>query len=368
MKNILLVGMTSGVGGVETFIENVVNNINTSQFHVEILAFQPLNSNAYDKLIHVHVNYVHSFKLNPLKCLIDVARLFSFKHFDIVHLNECSAKMFVYCWPVAFSSTKLIVHSHNGSDESKLWQHILAPIQNIIADYRWSCSDLASAWMFGKNFKTRYQNKHSVITVKNAVDLNRYQFHSGIRQRIRESLNVDQNTQVLGSVARLAEQKNHLRILSIFMLYHALNPNSVLILVGEGPKRQQIEDYIISHGLENSVKLLGNRSDVADLLQGFDLLLMPSLYEGLPFVAVESQASGLPVLISKSVDADVFITDRIRSMSLSDPDDAWVECLQKMITRADNKSRTTGIATAFKEKGFDLAHTILEIEKMYSEM
>ena len=91
-----------------------------------------------------------------------------------------------------------------------------------------------------------------------------------------------------------------------------LEPNSRLLLVGNGPLMSMTREQIRGRGLENSVSILGARNDVADLYQAMDVFILTSLYEGLPMVGVEAQAAGLPVLFSSRVTRDVEIWQNFR--------------------------------------------------------
>jgi glycosyltransferase involved in cell wall biosynthesis len=92
------------------------------------------------------------------------------------------------------------------------------------------------------------------------------------------------------------ELKNHRGVIEIFQQVVDKIPRSRLLLVGEGILRGQIEKLTRERGLSEVVRFLGARDDVASLMSVSDLLLLPSLFEGLPIVALEANASGIPVV------------------------------------------------------------------------
>ncbi len=119
------------------------------------------------------------------------------------------------------------------------------------------------------------------------------------RTTFRHAFGWSSETPIVLHVGRLIEQKNHLGILSVFELVLEHIPTAKLLLVGEGPLRSVIENVIAQRGLAKSVLLLGLCDDVPSLMSKSDVFLFPSLHEGLPLVAIEANAAGLPVVGSR---------------------------------------------------------------------
>ena len=117
-------------------------------------------------------------------------------------------------------------------------------------------------------------------------------------------------------------------LLKIFHEFHLLDPNSALVLCGSGELEDKIKEEIHKLSLSDAVLLLGNRSDMPNVYQAFDLFLFPSLFEGLPFALIEAQAAGIPCLISDTISREVSITsDRIHYCSLNSSSKIWAEKL-----------------------------------------
>jgi glycosyltransferase involved in cell wall biosynthesis len=97
-------------------------------------------------------------------------------------------------------------------------------------------------------------------------------------------------------VARFAAQKNHTLLLSAFAQGPASDPNAHLILIGEGPLREQLEDQAKDLGLGSQVRFLGLRADIPDALGAMDVFVLSSDWEGNPLSVIEAMASGLPIV------------------------------------------------------------------------
>ena len=127
------------------------------------------------------------------------------------------------------------------------------------------------------------------------------------------------------------------------------------------PFTPQVEEQIRALGLDGSVRLLGNRRDVPDLLQAMDLFLFPSLHEGLPVSVVEAQAAGLPVLMSAAVTDEVCVTGaRIARLSLDEPPERWAE--RALVLAGLERIDTAGMVA---ENGFDLRRNAARLVELY---
>ena len=139
-------------------------------------------------------------------------------------------------------------------------------------------------------------------------------------------------------------------------------PNAMLLLLGEGEDRPMLEALITKLNLSQHIILTGNVTDVHKYLSAMDVFVLPSLYEGMPLSVIESQTNGLPCTISDGVPQDVILTDLVRSLSLLDSEDIWVDAI------CNSKRNTPGI---YEEKinalGLDSQKMVDKIFGLYSE-
>jgi glycosyltransferase involved in cell wall biosynthesis len=132
-----------------------------------------------------------------------------------------------------------------------------------------------------------------LFVIPNGVDVERYQ-RPVDREAVRSTLGLAAEARLVIVVAKLFAQKGHAVLLEA-LPFASLRPQDAVLLVGEGPERDQLERTARDRGL-TSVRFLGNRPDVARLLAASDLFVLPSLWEGLPMALLEGMASGLPVI------------------------------------------------------------------------
>lgn len=242
------------------------------------------------------------------------------EHHDYIavhsHIQENSGHVFKYAHKHGIKN--LIAHSHIadlGIDIKFLFRQYGKYYVHKYATENLSCGVDAGNFLYGKRpFKL----------LNNAIDAEKFIFNPELRKEIRQNLGVDNNL-VVGSVARFCPQKNHIRMLEIFAELRHFRPDALLFLVGSGEEQGKIESKIDQLDLKSSVRLLGNRSDINCVLQAFDIFFMPSLFEGLPVSVIEAQASGLPCVLSDTVDPKVDITGNVCFVSLREGNDIWAE-------------------------------------------
>lgn len=162
----------------------------------------------------------------------------------------------------------------------------------------------------------------------NGIHLNRYSsLDKSAREKMREAFAVADKF-VVGHVGRFVRIKNHELIIRVFIEYLKTNPNSVLLLVGDGPEFKNIEEMVKNSGIESSVKMLGVRSDVPELLQIMDCFIFPSIVEGLGISVIEAQAASVPCVISNIIPAEAVATDKVTRVDLDAPIATWVDAIQ----------------------------------------
>lgn len=183
-----------------------------------------------------------------------------------------------------------------------------------------ACSAEAAEFLFGE----RLLEEGKARVIINSVDVRQFLYNSSARVALRQKLALKPTTIVLGAIARLEEQKNHLFMVEIMRELKAKGDRWRLVLVGSGSLAGAIRSRSEELGVGENVMMVGETGDVRSFLSAFDLLLMPSLYEGLSLAAIEAQAAGLPVLASENrVPRAVACTDLVHFLPLEDSAAAW---------------------------------------------
>ncbi len=258
-----------------------------------------------------------------------VRRFFAEHHdYRAVHLNSGPKNYPILRSAKRYGIPVRIAHAHNtgfqtsSSAERLLGTCLKAPLRHYANMYL-ACSDRAGEWLFG----SRRMKAGCVTVLPNGIPLSEFAFDQKARQQARAEWHVDDATLVVGHVGRFTTQKNHGFLLDIFAELHREQPDSILVLAGIGELQQTTRQKVEELGLAETVRFLDFRSDVARLLQGMDVFVMPSLYEGFPVTAVEAQATGLPCAFSDTITREAKILEAVEYLPLDVPLQRWADAV-----------------------------------------
>lgn len=221
-----------------------------------------------------------------------------------------------------------------------------------IATDLFACSNDAGKFMFGNEPFT---------VVKNAVETEKFLFDAKKRKRCRTVLGVSDEQTVIGCVARFDVQKNHTFLIDIFSEYKKRDNTAILVLVGEGVLRTEVEEKINQLGLTDSVMMLGMRDDVPDLLNAFDIYVLPSLSEGLSLVMIEGQINGLNFVVSDQVPTETNILGKMDFVSLHESASIWAQKIAHMV---EKKNRSIDIEVV-RRAGYDISIESKKLQEFY---
>ena len=354
--HILHIATSMNRGGLETLLMNCYRHIDREQIQFDFLVHRSFRADYDDEIEALGGTIYRLPRLNPFSPGY-YAALMRFFHahpeYHIVHCHlDCMSAI-----PLSVAKKcgvpVRIAHSHN-ANQDKNWKYILKRIfmkqTPKFATHYFACSKQAGSWMFPGQ---------SVTVIANGIDTPQYQFSATYRNSIRTELNLADHF-IIGHTGRFMPQKNHDFLIDVFREVHDRQPNSVLLLIGEGPLSGSIAQKVKQLNLEDSVRFLGVRSDVNQLLQAMDAFVMPSLYEGLSLATVEAQTAGLPCFLADTIPSECHLTDNVSFLSLSAPPSEWATA----ILSTDYSQRRSGHETV-RNAGFDIRATADFLQDFY---
>ena len=165
---------------------------------------------------------------------------------------------------------------------------------------------------------------------------------------------------MIGHVGRYCHVKNQSYLLRIFSELLAKKSNCVLFLIGKGEDEKKLRNRVEELGLKDKVFFLIDRTDVDQLYQAMDVFVLPSFHEGLPVVAVEAQANGLPCLVSDKVSNEVVLTGNIKRMPLKSKSDEWVKAILSI-----DSSRNSNAKIELLNNGYDIKTESKKLQEWY---
>lgn len=324
MKRVLHIGLSTELGGIESFVINYYRAIDKSKIQFDFInTFEkPL---AYeDEIVHMggkvfRVTTYHDSIAKYKRELMEIV-----KGYDVVHIHMLSAANIL---PLKIAKKcgvkKIIAHSHSTKAVGiirTVLDYIFRPQIKNNADLFLACSEKAGDWMFGR--------KVGFKVIRNAIVLEKFEFNHLNREDIRNELSIGDDEIVYGTVGHLDIDKNQVFLIDVFAEIMKIQPNSHLVIVGDGPLKDQLNNQIREYNLSRRVHMMGRRFDVNRIYSALDSFILPSLLEGLPFTLVEAQANGLKCFASKDcVPEESKMIDSMEFISLSAPPKDWARII-----------------------------------------
>ena len=347
-------------GGTQALLMNIYRNIDRNRVQFDFLVEYP-NEEFYDKEIkkmggQIFYSNVRNDK-NIFKFQQQLKELIRKYNYKIVHVHTYSIGYFVLKTAKKCGVPVRIAHSHSNN----MTKNIKMPIKKIMqklylihATDFFACSEEAGRYLFkNKNF----------IVLNNAIDSQKFIYNSEIEKKVRTELRLEKNF-IVGHAGRFQPEKNHKFLIEVFKRIKKEKENAKLLLIGTGPLKKEIIQFIEKKGLDNDVIILSNRKDMNELFMAMNVFVFPSLYEGLGIVAIESQASGTPVIISDGVPDTAMITCICKKVSLNKSADEWAK---EAINISDSNKKKRNMQREIIDSGFDLDATVSMIQKYYIE-
>ena len=352
--------------GIETMLMNYYREIDRNQIQFDFLANKPVPGE-YDGEIDAMGGRVFvSPGLNPLhfpqyrRVVGDLLR--SNPEIRIVHAHNEAMGYYALKSAKDAGIRVRIAHAHN----TRIIRDYKYPLKLVCkqllpgaaTDY-WSCGRDAGIYYYGEK-----RWNASGFILHNAIDLSRFAFRQEVRERQRR-LHGLENCFVIGHVGRFNVQKNHSRLLDIFAEIAKTVPEARLALIGTGELEQSVKEKARSLGIQDKTLFLGQMADVSEWYFAMDCFVLPSLFEGLPVVGIEAQATGLPCIFSDRVTDEVLLSPGARRVSLEADDVKWAG--EIIAVRQLKTERTQGMEIA-RQAGYDIHTEARKLQEIYLEM
>lgn len=353
---ILLYIPTIGSDGMSKIILDIANRIK-DDYDIEILTLKVKDSKYINNSIKIHETGIGKNLYQRYK---KVKEIMSKNNYDIVHINASHISRLIECFAAKRTKNKkIILHSHASSSDLLnsrlkrfLHQKLKFLYKYVVTDFI-ACSTSAAEWLFPKDI---YQNsKYTVI--KNGIDIDQYKYNQKIRDEIRKKYHITDKF-VIGNVGRFSEVKNHKFLIDIFNEYKKINNDSMLLLIGNGDLKNEIEKKIDHLELNDSVIILDYREDIYKYYHAMDCFVLPSFQEGLGLVNIEAQTSGLPVIVSTGVPKEAKVSELIEFVDLSYESEYWAKKIKKNFHRKEVYKQVI-------TNKYDINSSVEQLKKIY---
>lgn len=352
-------------GGIETMLMNLYRNIDRDKVQFDFLVHREkegffdaeilsLGGKIYRMMpLAVHKVFSYCNQLNKF--------FLEHKEYKIVHSHISINSYFVLRKAKNNNIPYRIAHSHES--HQSIWEFRLPRIPiiwflkkliNKPLTHRFACAVEAGKWLFGEN--------QDFAVINNAINTASFLYDKDKAAHFKSELGVDDSL-VIGHVGNFTAVKNYTFILDVFQAILELEPRSVLLLVGDNTRNNNVIERVKNMGIDKNVVFTGLRSDVFNMYQAMDIFLFPSISEGLPVTLVEAQASGLKIFASDSITKEVNLTNEIDFLSLNESAEYWADRILHSIPydRKDNYD-------VIKLKSYDINENARYLQSFYIKL
>ena len=346
------------VGGIESLLISIFNNIDRRKFEFDFLVHKIGSCENYNKIKNLGGNIYTIEKFNPkkpLKYKRDLEKFLSdHSEYKILHCHFRGTESTILKAAKKYGLTT-ISHSHGinyGHGFRKILRDYLKKDVIKYSDYKFACSIAAGEFLFDNNDFT---------LIKNGIDLEKYVFNNEIRNKIKNQLNLREN-KVLVHVGSCVTVKSHEFLIFLMKDLVKFDNNIKLLLLGDGELRKEMENLVNKLSLDSNIIFMGSVTNVNEILQASDIFLLPSLNEGLPLSAVEAQSSGLKCLLSNNIPKDAKITKNVKFISIDDKNE-WIKSIINNF-----EYERENLYKIIDEQGFNILSTSKFLEEFYKNL
>ena len=323
-----------GNGGMSTYAVNLFKALPESLVSVTFLSTS--EHPFFEKEIKDHygrIKVIPSRRRHPFAHKKAIRKIMEEESFDVCHIHLSTASNID---PIRIAVKKniplVISHIHSAGAEggaaARFLHKLGAPKLSKLPIKRLACSEEAGKFGYAGGEYT---------VAPNAIDLTRFYWDEGRRDRFRSYYGIPENASVLGHIGRFVPVKNQTCLLSLLEAVLKKRPDAVLLLCGDGPELESVRKKAEEMGLSEKVFFPGNIVNPQDAYCAMDAFLLPSLFEGFPLTAVEAYASGLPVLLSDHITREAKLGDAVAFFPLDGTFDTLADTVLAMEIPAEER-------------------------------
>lgn len=362
----LVVGISDfRIGGAQKLMSELVRNINLEKFDVTLVTLveSGKEDSFYDTIPpQIAIRKFHFKNFYDVKSWLKLAFFLAREKPSVVCSNLFFSNTIFRLLKIFFKYNVVIIE-HNVYVDKGLLHRIIDKILSQVTFRIVAVSETVLDY----TAKTQFISKKKFTLISNGVDVKYFReaAQKADVNQLKSDLGFLSNDKIIITVGQLIKQKNHTLLLQAFAEFVKTNASHKLVIVGDGSKRQSLENEIKQLSLGSHVKLLGIRKDVASLYAVADFFVLPSLFEGFALVCIEAMATGLPVIATRVAGPNEYIKDCVNGyFTETNPNDLC----SKMITLANQTEEARKVFTnraLETAMQYDIQKTVQSYEQLF---
>lgn len=308
-------------GGAEAYVTNYCFNLDNLEIQIDyIIHGTPQSSNYIQEALNKgsKVFIMPSFSIKNIPQIKkEFLEIIQNNHYDIIHSHQANSAFLYFKLCKKYISHR-IIHSHQSKAADSFTHAIrnkpLLYIGTKLSTNYMACSKKAGDYLFKKKpFKI----------LNNAIYSDKFQFNLNYRNEIRNKFSISDDTLLIGHIGRFCNQKNQSFLISLLPNLLKKNKKIKLIFIGVGEKLDECKNLVKKLNIEENVIFAGASKEAYKFYSAFDILVLPSRYEGIPTVGIEATYSSLNVITTTNVTRELNFNNNVSFLSLHDSHEFW---------------------------------------------
>lgn len=324
---------------------------------IDFLANNDVDKTILRKINEINCNIINIFsrKGNPVKYFFQLKKIIKNNGYNIVHVHGSSSLMLLEMYAAKLGGVPVrIAHSRNTCCNYKFLDKLFRKLFYKYTTDFFACGKDAGEWLF---------ENRSFTIIPNGKDIKKFGFSNIKRFEVRKKYNLEDKF-VICHIGSFNNQKNHNFLIDIFYEINQINKETCLILIGDGELKADIIKKINELKLSNYVILTGSINNINEILQGVDYMILPSRFEGLPNVVIESQIAGVHSIVSDNITRECKITNLVEFESLNSECKIWADRVLNTTT-IDRESCKDEIINQVRQAGYDIEINSKKLKDLY---
>ncbi len=351
-------------GGKKNLVMEYYRHMDTNQVRIDFICDSDSNSIPEEEIkslggkVYKVTPYEHIFQN-----MREMEQIFRDEKYDVVHAWDSMMNLFPMVIAkrtgikVRISESLSMANRH----EMKTFiKYALRPFSSMATNYYMACGVDCGVFQFGQ----KAYDDGKIAIFKTVINANANAYNPELRAVTRRKQGWE-NKIVYGFIGRYMMQKNPVFIIDVFNEIQKIQLNAHLVLIGFGELEEKMMERVKMYGISSKVENLGRREDIKQFYNGFDAFLLPSLYEGLPVVGLESQSCGLPIFFSTEITPEAKACDLAHYISLKTPAKEWAEEIVPIVTQ--NIPVRRSFANEVIAAGFDSESEAKRLQQFYMD-
>lgn len=356
-------------GGILSYVLQNYQQINHEKIRFDFLVLEQFPGESahgyHDDEVLALGSMIHRTPLARLRYIFSFAcflkKIIKENHYTVIHLHMFPPILLmtkIICFFAKIYGVKCrIIHSHAPIEMPKklkdcVFQFIADSLPEMY-NVGLACSDDAGKLMF---------RKKSFEVATNAINLNRFKNTPTLKDIVLEELHLPENCKIIGHVGRFDDNKNQSFLIDILLELKKLNPQTFLIIVGDGGTMSQLKEKTNRLKLDEFIFFTGSQSQTEKYYNTFDCFILPSILEGLGIVNIEAQACGVPCLMSDAVPPEAKILEQSAFLPLSAGASVWAAKVNEILQVPVNRETAN---KQVKDAGWDIKDAAQKLQNLY---